>query len=948
MNKWKRLIILLSLAGLILLPSILLPWAPMALAQDQVSLQLRWDHQFQFAGYYAAQWQGFYEAEGLAVDIRSALTEDGAVLSATEEVALGRATFGIGAADILLQNDRGPGLTVLASIFQSSAAAFYALAQTPLSNPHDLASLNICPHGDDLIDIELHAMLKAEGIDPTSLTSHPHRPGFEALLRGEVDVIPGHEITLPFTAERRGISLRKIRPATYGIDFYGDSLFTSTAQATADPGLVSRFLRASLRGWRYALEHPEAISTQIATQLPRRDPFQEDLVAFNLFQSEKIRRLARYPLIEPGHINPDRWRRMHQTLRDLDLISAPFDAARFLFDPQAAKQARAGAVLRWLALGVGVLVALTLVSVAWIFSLRRIAARRTAELAQREHHYRNLFENTGFCIINMDYSGVFQALTRMRAEGVADMPVFLRQNPDTVQDLLALIKIGQVNKATLDLLQARDPADIVAGATTILAPCREGLVIDLLSALADQAPQFRQEGPIHALDGSALTVILSLPLPQGEAVTAADYATIPVSLIDITERKQIERALRQSEAKYQSIINTTSEGYWLIDAGTKKTLEVNEALCCMLGYDRDAIIGRSPLDFVDEENRAIFIEQTSRIASSEHRSYDITLTAKDGHGVATRFNATTLRGKDGKPFAGFAFVTDISELKKAEAKLAERSAALERSNAELAQFAYVVSHDLQEPLRTVSSYLSLLQKRYASKLDAEADEFIGFAAGGADRMRQLIRDLLEYSRVGSKGKAFRPVDLGQILEAELWNLHSLIQESGATVTHDPLPEIQGDSAQLARLFQNLIGNALKYRRPHLPPAVHVGVEPREGAYILHFRDNGIGISLDQYERIFMIFQRLHPRTAYGGTGIGLAVCKRIVERHGGAIWVSSEPDEGSTFHVRLPTHPVQPEASQAPEAPEAPEAGEPPAAPPSSVGPALFRRPRLRLIFDLS
>jgi light-regulated signal transduction histidine kinase (bacteriophytochrome) len=224
---------------------------------------------------------------------------------------------------------------------------------------------------------------------------------------------------------------------------------------------------------------------------------------------------------------------------------------------------------------------------------------------------------------------------------------------------------------------------------------------------------------------------------------------------------------------------------------------------------------------------------------------------------------------------------------------------LEQSNRELESFAYVASHDLQEPLRMVRSYLQLLERRYKDKLDQEANEFIAYAVDGATRMHTLINALLLYSRVGTQGKPFEPTDCAQVLQTVLTNLQVAIEESGVQVTYEALPTIRADAVQLAQLLQNLISNAIKFRRDR-SAKVHIGVEQIDNEWVFSVRDNGIGIDPQQFDHIFMIFKRLHTREEYPGTGIGLAICKKIVERHSGRIWVESEPGQGATFYFTIP------------------------------------------------
>jgi signal transduction histidine kinase len=242
---------------------------------------------------------------------------------------------------------------------------------------------------------------------------------------------------------------------------------------------------------------------------------------------------------------------------------------------------------------------------------------------------------------------------------------------------------------------------------------------------------------------------------------------------------------------------------------------------------------------------------------------------------------------------------EIADRKEAEEELKKISDELTRSNADLQHFAYAVSHDLQEPLRVIEGFIKLLEKRYQNKLDVKAKEFIGYTIEGVQRMRALIKDLLEYSRVGTSGIDIKPTDFSEAVDRAVFNLKKAVEESGAVITHDPLPTIRADIIQMGRLFQNLIGNAIKFCEKKTPD-IRISAEKGEHGWTFFVRDNGIGIDPENVERIFAVFQRLHTREEYPGTGMGLAICKRIVERHGGKIWVKSEKGKGATFCFTIP------------------------------------------------
>jgi PAS domain S-box-containing protein len=387
----------------------------------------------------------------------------------------------------------------------------------------------------------------------------------------------------------------------------------------------------------------------------------------------------------------------------------------------------------------------------------------------------------------------------------------------------------------------------------------------------------------------------------GTSLTLLIYR-YPVRVVRKLEKtqKELVATLQKSEFKYRSLVQNIPDVVWTSDQAGN-TVFISPNLERVYGFTpAEVCTGGEALWFgrihPDDRER---VRESYETLFGQGGIFDIEyrIQRKDGEWIWLRDRATGTYENDGITYADGLFA-DISARKRAEDALVAQARELARSNAELEQFAYVASHDLQEPLRMVASYLQLLSRRYRGKLDTEADEFIAFAVDGATRMQRLINDLLLYSRVGSKGKEPQPTDSHAGLRHALDNLQETIKESGVMIDAAPLPMVMGDEVQLIQLFQNLIANAIKFHGDD-SPRVEVKAEPHGGEWLFSVRDNGIGIEAKNFARIFLIFQRLHDRASYPGTGIGLAVCKKIVERLGGRIWVKSELKQGTTFYFTL-------------------------------------------------
>jgi PAS domain S-box-containing protein len=400
--------------------------------------------------------------------------------------------------------------------------------------------------------------------------------------------------------------------------------------------------------------------------------------------------------------------------------------------------------------------------------------------------------------------------------------------------------------------------------------------------------QFEEIAPHD--DGPHTYVSVKFPIydDSGRVAVVCGIAT------DITDRKRSEEELRERESRMRAILDNAVEG--IITMGGDRLIQTfNAASVKMFGYEPGEVIGNDVTLLLPDLSRAGHNEGMGACLRTGEAGIigsrvEVEGRRKDGSSFPVELTVSETQVRGGALFT--AMVHDITMRKEAEVELL-------RSNEDLEQFASIASHDLKEPLRMVSNYLQLLERRYSAKLDAEARQFIGFAVGGAQRMRQLVEDLLEYSRVSTRGKPLVPVNSSEVLRAVRENLKLAIAERGACLTQDEgMPVVLADGTQLAQVFQNLIENALKFRGAETP-RIHVGATHENGRWIFAVSDNGIGIEEKFFERIFEIFQRLHTTQEYEGTGIGLAVCKKIVERHGGRIWVESTRGKGTTFRFTL-------------------------------------------------
>jgi PAS domain S-box-containing protein len=376
--------------------------------------------------------------------------------------------------------------------------------------------------------------------------------------------------------------------------------------------------------------------------------------------------------------------------------------------------------------------------------------------------------------------------------------------------------------------------------------------------------------------------------------------------IAAAEQTRLLHVAEAASAQFEGLLESAPDGVVIVDRSGHIKM-VNRQTEVLFGYPRAELLGRTVDMLLPERFRTRHPgERAAYTREPRTRPMGSMLELFGRHRDGSEFPVEiSLSPMDSSgELLVISTIRDITPRKESDARLRAIAADLTRSNAELEQFAYVASHDLQEPLRMVASYTQLLARRYAGKLDQDADEFIGFAVDGARRMQELINDLLTYSRAGTRPLHLQPVDTGHLVDQVVSDFAVTIDDRSARVTRDELPTVHADAPQLRQVFQNLIANGLKFRRSGVPPHVHISARREGHGWTFATRDNGIGIEPQYIERIFVLFQRLHTRADYPGTGIGLAICKKIVERHGGLIRVESVPEHGTTFSFTLPARPV--------------------------------------------
>jgi signal transduction histidine kinase/ABC-type nitrate/sulfonate/bicarbonate transport system substrate-binding protein len=786
-------------------PIVLDPIMPDPIILDPVILQLKWFHQFQFAGYYIALDKGYYQTEGLDVTIR----QGGPKVKVDQVVTRGEADFGVLASELIRMRIQGSKVVLLASIMQHSPRALIVRADSDIFSPTDLSGHPIMLNQNEAA--EFISMFISEGIPLERLqVIGKDKTAIQSLINGKIAAMNGSIGNQPFVLENLGIPIRLIRPISYGVDFYGDSLFTSEQEINQHPKRVAAFLRASLQGWEYAMQHPEeTIDLILAKYNPQKAR------AHLQFEAKALKKLILPDLVDIGHVNPNRVERIAEIFSKLGIVTADYSLESFICNPQKLTNFNKIKQLMWIIFGLCFLFFIWGTAL-WLFNkkLKKTVAHRTRELTianktlgramedlrENEIRYRGLFEESPISLWEEDFSAIKIHIDQLKDSNISDFRSYFENHPEEVRACAQMVKIIDVNKATLKTFQAETKKELFKSLDKVFHDKSYEAFKAELIYLAQGKRHFELNSINQTLLGNEIQIILGITIVPGYEDT---WSKVFISLSDIT-------SLRQTESQL-----------------------------------------------------------------SEYRNHLETLVEKR-----------------------------TEELKEKSAKIAKSRKALEKvntayadANKELKEFAYIVSHDLKAPLRAISQLTHWISEDYAPVFDDEGKMQMDLIIKRVKRMDGLIDGILRYSRIGRVKEKEKSLDLNLLVNEVINNIASM--DNVKISLENRLPMVLRDPIRMEQVFQNLIGNAVKFMDKK-EGFIQIGCSDKEAFWEFYVADNGPGIHEKYYDKIFQIFQTLRPRDEHESTGIGLTLVKKIINLYGGSVWVTSKTGHGATFFFTLP------------------------------------------------
>ncbi len=855
--------------------------APDSKPPERVTLQLKWLHQFQFAGYYAAQAKGFYSEEGLDVTIR----EGGADRPVIATVLKGAAHYGIGDSDLLINRINGQPIVALAAIFQHTPYVIMSRADRGIRSPSDLVGARVML-SDDQGSIQLRAMLKREGIDPQRVNILPQTWKLEDLIEGRVDAVSAYSTVEPALLRARGVAPATMRSLDYGVDFYGDILFTTETEAAKFPDRTAAFLRATRKGWEYAFTHEQEIADLITGMkgVQQRGLTREAL----LEEAAQMRPLVLPDLVEIGHLNPGRLDATARTLASLGMVKADYSLAGLMFEPRTGLHP---SLVRWLAgavLGVVSLLALVLL---WNLQMRRSVRERTrqlqAEVLRRTEAQQQLKVSQD--MVQLMFGTAATGIVMNTPDGR-----FLMANPA----YYAIVGYTEADLQAMDTRELTHPDD------------RARYTAQRDRMLSGELESFSDEKRYVTKDGSAVWVHSTVSMVR----SASGEATHIISVTeDITGRRAIQDKLHQSEALLRIAGRTARIGGWMLELPPGRVLWSDEV--CKI---HEVPPGTSPslqeaLQFYaspEWRGKMAAVVQAC-IDSGTPFDEEMEIISAGRHRVWVRVIGEVVRDDGGHIIRLHGSTQDITERRHAqevilrlnaelEERVRQRTSQLEAVNRELEAFSYSVSHDLRSPLNTIDGFSQLMERMASDKVGEKGKHYLSRIRAGTRQMGELIEGLLSLAKLSRDPLRAGTVDLARIATQVVQACREREPERAVELHIQENLLALGDPLLLSVVIQNLLGNAWKFTSLQPSARIDVGCKTGEDGEAIYFvSDNGAGFDMAYANKLFGTFQRLHSSTDYAGTGIGLATVKRVIDRHGGRVWAEAAEGQGATFYFTL-------------------------------------------------
>lgn len=854
---------------------------------ERVTLQLKWLHQFQFAGYYAAREKGFYRDEGLDVTI----VEGGAHKPPVAQVLSGAAQFSIGDSDLLINRINGQPLVALAAIFQHSPYVIMSRQDRNIRTPADLIGATVMM-SQDQGEIQLRAMLKREGIDPKLVNIIPQTWRLEDLINGKVDAMSAYATAEPALLAARGVAPSVIRGVDYGVDFYGDIVFTTEAEAVNHPERTAAFLRATRKGWEYAFNHEQELADMIVGMegVAQRGLTRETLVR----EAIAMRPFILPDLVEIGHLNPARFEAIARTLASLGLVRGDYSLEGLVFEPHPGASPR---LMRWM-MGAGLaVVALVALGLFWSMQIRRRVRERTRQLQAEVHHRTEVQQQLKASqeMVQLMFGTAAAGIVMNTPDGH-----FMMANPA----YLATVGYSEAELRSRDTRELTHPDD----------RARYAVLRDRM--LAGEFASFSDEKRYVKKDGVAVWVRSTVSLVRSPAGDATHIISVTE---DISLRRAIQDKLRQSEVLLEIAGRTARIGGWMLELPDGPLVWSDEV--CKI---HDMPPGSRPTRqdalgfYVPEWREKIAAAVESCTQDGKSFDEELEIITATGRRVWVRAIGEMVRDERGQPPRIHGSTQDITERKQAQesilllnigledrvrrrtAQLEAVNRQLEAANQELETFSYSVSHDLRSPLNTIDGFSQLLHRTFGDKIGEKGQHYLTRIRAGTRQMGELIEGLLSLAKLSRDPLQFGAVDLAAIAR-------QIVQEYG---DREPGREVnvciadgllaEGDPRLLSVVMYNLVGNAWKFTSKQVVARIDVGRETAINGETVYFvKDNGAGFDMAYADKLFGTFQRLHSPADFSGSGIGLATVQRIIARHGGRVWAHATEGEGAEFYFTL-------------------------------------------------